>query len=379
MKGSERGVYKPMKKTYIFFYSCIVFIAVAFFATATSRVSKREKPTVSVNDETEVADSEILICARNYDTYGMWYDNSHSSGYDDGFYDDNHIYFSSGTEKGLYNISTARYERLCRKKGCIHTSADCINNIRLTFVNVKNGEVVGRSRSSDYEIIRIIDYDVYSDHISSEPIIGIWCYNNWVYYSTDYATYRYDIDNPKKAFKVLDRPINYTYLFFYDDKMFYIDDSEVILSANLDGTEEVEIVSDLSYMLELQGERLYYLKSADRSLYSNNFDGTDEKKEVEGKLWRYLVANDGIYYFKGDELDFRGDLYLKKFDDSETKITELVAGIRMKNENYMLVEKERTQLTDEEKEHPEDTSIKLSLYSINLNTKELTQISIIGG
>lgn len=372
-----------MKKTILkFAFSIISAVAILICIATCFNYKKTSIEQLQLETETkiiEIEDEPINLSKRTYTDYGMWYKNSYSYGEFDDFYDDTHVYFCWGTEKekGLYNTGRQSFERLCRKKGCIHTGADCINNVGLVFSNIKNGEIVGRKNSNEYEIIRIVDYEVSSEYKSDDPIIGVWCYNNWVYYSTDYEVYRYEMSNPEKVFKVINRPIEYTYLFFADERMFFIDDSKAIVSANLDGTDEKVIVEDLVYMLELQNDRIYYTKIDDRSVYSNALTGNDERKEVDGPVWRYLVDDEGIYYFNATEADMHGTLYLKKFDGAVEPILEDIVGIRIKNDGYIFVEKERTELTDEEKNHPEDTSIKMTLFCLNLDTKELKEVSII--
>ena len=69
-----------------------------------------------------------------------------------------------------------------------------------------------------------------------DDIYGLWGYQGYLYYMTDFGIYRLSIQNPAEKEKVLDRPVLYEYLTFYKDKMYFCSEDKLLYQADLDGS-----------------------------------------------------------------------------------------------------------------------------------------------
>lgn len=231
-----------------------------------------------------------------------------------------------GVDNLLLDLNNNEVSLLCSKPDCIHMDNHCVAKCPYACPNAYKDCLYAYVLNDRRNIVKIKDSEEYMIYRCDESIINLWRYKDMLYFSTEKATYRIDIEGKEKAEKIIDRAVPY-YMYFDGDKMFYGDDSFYIYKANLDGTDEVILSEEKGNMLEMADGKLYYrvaekndeygyIKSIDYHETSQNIVNTVLKKNVS----RYYADSRLIIYLEESINSEISNIYCMDLDEDKTEI-----------------------------------------------------------
>jgi len=163
---------------------------------------------------------------------------------------------------------------------------------------------------------------------------------DWIYFANDNAIYKMDKNDINKKYTIInfDKQVYISYLNLYNDILYFFIDGNIVSLKN--GENKLNIIAkDSSYSsyLTLNGDRLYYINQSD-NIISMKCDGTDVRTIDKGKAKYINVVEDWIYYINLDDaVDYKyvsemsgefqdykmGKIYkIKKDGSNKTRITD---------------------------------------------------------
>lgn len=264
--------------------------------------------SIHINNKEPENEKNNKLNMVDYEEEKIWRNNSRAQMGNVLLYDGDRILLYGG-KFVLYNMTDKKVEQLCKKEGCLHNTANCVNNVWKSNPIVRNGIIYAIDKDR-YNIIRIENSEAYVEYTADSIIQDIWWDGDNIFFSTEYALFCFDRENPKQTKKVLARPVLFSYLIFLENKIIFEDESYFLYIADYDGKNEKLITNEMVNMPEISESRIYYRKSKDSCVYSNNFDGTDEQMVIDTAVYRYQVQKDGIYYTVND--GGKSDIYYQK-------------------------------------------------------------------
>lgn len=204
-----------------------------------------------------------------------------------------------------FDTDTQELRMACEKKDCLHIDGQCaanqvINNLQ-SYGNLYFGSV---GFSGAREIWQFGNGERRCFYKSPDGINCLWCYDGYLYYMTEFGVYRVSMENKDDAQQVLDRPVNYRYLTFYEDSLYFCGEDEMLYRADLDGKHKKRLLDEKVMSPQAYGGRIYYrsaeydkdgLWEMENALYSVALDGTGKEKILD-EAYLFCVADDGIYY-----------------------------------------------------------------------------------
>lgn len=204
----------------------------------------------------------------------------------------------------FFNLDTQELQLACDKKACLHNESDCASNEIFRYLISYSDVYFGVSDHYTKEILKCSNSETTCYYKCKNDIYGLWGYRNYLYYMTDFGIYRISLKKKRKEEKVLDKPVLYEYLTFYEDKMFFCEEDKLLYSADLDGRNKVRICDDMAYSPQIHRGRLYYRSAEydakgsyeiENDLYSITLDGKNKKKIVDD-VYQFNALEDAIYY-----------------------------------------------------------------------------------
>lgn len=213
------------------------------------------------------------------------------------------IKFSDDTDEGMFCFDDSKQELAlyCNKTSCLHNDQECVSNQLLRYLVSYSGIVFGVSDSTVNEIWTCSDNTMKCFYRLKDDIYGLWGYQGYLYYMTDFGIYRLSIQNPAEKEKVLDRPVLYEYLTFYKDKMYFCSEDKLLYQADLDGSQKKRFCDEKLVSPQVCGDYLYY-RSAE---YDKNgqFQMKNTLKCISLKDKKKKVILDEVYQFNIDTKD----------------------------------------------------------------------------
>ena len=311
-------------KKYIVFVNSIAIVLVGIVLSFSIHIGTEKEKQVRVQ-----------IAYVDYEKDKIWRNNSRGQMSENFLFDaDNVLIYNDGY--CLYNYITNKKDLLCKKEGCLHNGKQCVNNIRYTNPIAENG-VIFAIDDTRYNLLRIENSEVYTVYVSDSLINELWMDRDQVYFSTEYELLCFDRAT-KKVEKVLDRPVLFAYLFFYEDRLVFVDENYFLNMSDRDGQNQRIICKDLVNMPELSTDRIYYRKN-DMHLYSNSYEGNDEKNVLDRPVYRYMVTAKGIYYTLEEGQGF--NMYYKSFCGEEEKVFKNAVSIDfLIDDKYLIIDKD---------------------------------------
>lgn len=240
----------------------------------------------------------------------------------------------------FFDEDSQELQYFCAKDGCMHTGNICPARQSLLYLVRYSTAIYGVPKgSAKNEIWRLQDTGVECWFRADDNIFGLAGYREYLYYMTEFGVYRVLADKPDKAEQVLDEPVLYEYLTFYEDKMYFVTEDEFIYEAELDGSKRKRVVDEKAVSPQICDGFLYYRSAA----YEENGvfemantlkrislkDGSVEKVLDSVYCFSVVPEEKRIYYtdlpdFSKSKLSFLNVLYI---DSGETqRLTECMAG-----------------------------------------------------
>lgn len=234
-----------------------------------------------------------------------------------------------------FDTKTQKLQPACDKDACLHNGTDCTSGLHLEYLQSYGsawfGVPMNRNRQ---EIWKIQQGEASCIYKSDQDIVGIWCYDGWLYYMTDYGVYRTSLEKPKKAVRVLDRPVLFEYLTFYEDSMYFCEEDRLLYRADLDGKNKTRLLDEQVLSPQIYEDQIYY-RSAEydkngmweekNTLFRVSLDGKNKKKVID-QTYLFDLADDGIYYTDLPEDQETTLYYMDLKTGDQRKIADCHAG-----------------------------------------------------
>lgn len=334
-----------------------VIILVLFVGVAMFGISK----TITKKGQTQKKQIDYTY---NHKNCGQWYTNERAFRSD--VYPENGICLVNEMKLFYYDTNSNDMFPICQKKGCVHADLTCISKHSWSYINYHDGEYFACDSSDYYSIVRIRNSEAEVFYRSEEPIRNIWCYNEYIYFTTDSQLLRIALDDKNEKI-ILNRPI-FLYLFFQNDKIIYEDDSMKIFEADLDGSNEHILLDDKVNMIELDDHYIYYRNGKDFNVYRMNEQGNQELI-IKDNCYRYLLTEEGIFYISDYNDETGGNLKLLDLNNKTTTLRENIFDFSYVDESGMFLDLGR-ELTKEEKQGVETSNCYTALYYWNREKNE---------
>lgn len=208
------------------------------------------------------------------------------------------LFDDTNQEMLCFNDSQQNLELYCDKSSCLHNDQDCVSNQLLRYLNSYSGVVFGVSDSAVNEIWKCRNNKITCFYRAKNDIYGLWAYQGYLYYMTDFGVYQLSIKNPSKHKKILNRPILYEYITFHENKMYFCSEDRLLYQANLDGSKKKRFCDEKMISPQICGEFLYY-RSAEFDK-NGKFQMKNTLKCISLKNKKKKVILDEVYQFNVD-------------------------------------------------------------------------------
>lgn len=236
-----------------------------------------------------------------------------------------------------FDDSAGELQFFCNKPSCLHNGSECVTNQILRYLLSYSSVSFGVPENAWNEIWKCQNNELSCFYRSDNDIYGIWGYGGYIYFMTDFGVSRILIDNPVKEEAVLDRPVLYEYLTFYEDKMYFCEEDRLLYQSNLDGSEKQRFCDEKLVSPQICDGYLYY-RSAEfdekgqfemkNTLKSISLKDKKEKTIVD-EVYQFNVdtKEHKIYYTELPTDDYESTLNVINLDDGKTnKITDCASG-----------------------------------------------------
>ena len=234
-----------------------------------------------------------------------------------------------------FDINTQKLQIGCEKEGCLHSGSECAANHNFMFLQSYGALYFGVPfERSQREIWKVEQGEMSCFYRSDNDVIGIWCYNEYLYYMTEFGVYRISMEKPDEAVQILDRPILYEYLTFYENSMYFCEEDMLLYRADLDGENKQRLLEEKVLSPQIYDGRIYYRSGEyddkrqyeiKNTLCSVTLDGK-EKQELIDQIYQFCIADGGIYYTELPVEQETTLYYLSLKDGQEHQITDCHAG-----------------------------------------------------
>lgn len=242
-------------------------------------------------------------------------------------------------EMDCFDESTQELGFFCADSTCLHTGGGCTAKNVLCYLLSDSTAVYGVADGARREIRKSQGNRTECLYRADQDILGLWGYRDYLYYMTEFGVYRFPVDDPSAAEQVLDRPVEYEYLTFYGDRMYFVTEDEFLYEAGLDGSGKKRCADEKAVSPQVCDGILYYRSAEydedgvfqmDNALKGLSLaDGSVET--ILDAVYRFSVVPEEkkIYYTELPDYS-RSQLSELKALDMETgesrRITECLAG-----------------------------------------------------
>lgn len=234
-----------------------------------------------------------------------------------------------------FDTKSQKLSPACDKDGCLHNGTDCTSGLDLSYLQSYGsawfGVPINRNRQ---EIWKIYQGEASCIYKSDQGVEGIWCYDGWLYYMTEFGVYRTSLEKPKKAVRVLDRPVLFEYLTFYKDSMYFCEEDRLLYRADLDGKNKTRLLEEKVLSPQIYKDHIYF-RSAEydkngmweekNTLFRVSLEGKSKKKMID-QTYLFHLADDGIYYTDLPEDQETTLYYMDLKTGNQRKIADCYAG-----------------------------------------------------
>lgn len=255
------------------------------------------------------------------------------------FLGDNVILVNAETEQGIkmlyFDVNTQKLQIGCGKADCLHSDTECLANHDFTYLQSYGTTYFGvPAESSGREIWKVEQEEMSCVYRSENDIYGIWCYNGYLYYMTDFGIYRISMQEKTEAVQILERPVLYEYLTFYGDSMYFCEEDRLLYRADLDGKNKQRLLEEKVLSPQIYDGKIYYRSAEyddkgqyeiENTLFCVTLDG-ENKEKVLDEVYQFCIADAGIYYTELPNEQETTLNYLSLEDGKQQKITECHAG-----------------------------------------------------
>lgn len=241
-----------------------------------------------------------------------------------------------GNTKMLYfDINMQKLQIGCQKEDCLHSDSECVANHDFKYLQSYGGVYFGVPfESSRREIWKVEQGEISCFYRSDNDVYGIWCYNEYLYYMTDFGIYRISMKEKDEAVQILDRPVLYEYLTFYGNSMYFCDEDMLLYRADLDGKNKQRLLEEKVLSPQIYDDKIYYRSAEydnkrqyeiENTLFCVTLDGKKKEKVID-QIYQFCIADEGIYYTELPEDQETTLNYLSLKNGEQHKITDCQAG-----------------------------------------------------
>ena len=204
---------------------------------------------------------------------------------------------SDDTNSGMYcfNTESGQLEFYCTKSDCLHSGSECVSNQNLLYLLSYSGKAFGIPSGAKNEIWKCENNELSCIYRIKDDIGGLWGYQGYLYYMTDFGVFRTSISNPGKEEKILDRPVLYEYLTFYNDKLYFCQEDWLLYEANLDGSDKKRFCDQKLVSPQVCGAFLYYRSGEYDAKGAFQMKNTLKRISLKDKSTETIV--DAVYQF----------------------------------------------------------------------------------
>lgn len=216
-----------------------------------------------------------------------------------------------------FDDSAQELQFFCNKSSCLHNGNECVTNQILRYLLSYFSVSFGVPENALNEIWKCQNNELSCFYRSDNDIYGIWGYRGYIFFMTDFGVSRVSIDNPAKEEAVLDRPVLYEYLTFYEDKMYFCEEDRLLYQSNLDGSEKQRFCDEKLVSPQICDGYLYY-RSAEFD-EKGQFEMKNTLKSISLKDKKEKTIIDEVYQFNVDTKE-RKIYYTELSTDGETTL-----------------------------------------------------------
>ncbi|MCD8396203.1 MAG: DUF5050 domain-containing protein [Lachnospiraceae bacterium] len=235
----------------------------------------------------------------------------------------------------FFNTSDGTLGLACEDSTCLHTGSLCSSKQLFQYLVSWSDTYYGVSDTYRKEILKCTDSEVTCFYKADNDIYGLWGYEGYLYFSTDYGVFRVALGGEAEAEQVLDSPILVgQMLTFYEDRMYFCDEDRFLYSAALDGTDKKRLSDGMAYYPQIHDDRIFYRSAQydadgvyemENTLCSISLDGED-KQIVLDEVYQFNCLDDRIYYITLPN-DGETTLYSIEYDGTDCReIVDCQAG-----------------------------------------------------
>ena len=163
-----------------------------------------------------------------------------------------------GQEMDCFDEAAQKLRFFCDDRTCLHTGGSCPAKSVLCYLLSDSTAVYGVADGARREIRRIQGNQTECLYRADQNILGLWGYRDDLYYMTEFGVYRFSADDPSDVLQVLDRPVEYEFITFYGDRMYFVTEDEFLYEAGLDGSEKKRLVDEKAVSPQVCDGILYY-------------------------------------------------------------------------------------------------------------------------
>lgn len=217
-----------------------------------------------------------------------------------------------------FDDSAQELQFFCNKTSCLHNDSECVTNQTLRYLLSYSSVSFGVPEKALNEIWSCQNNEMSCFYRANNDIYGIWGYGGYIYFMTDFGVSRVSLDTPTDEEAVLDRPLLYEYLTFYEDKMYFCEEDRLLYQSNLDGSEKQRFCDEKLVSPQICDGYLYY-RSAEFD-EKGQFEMKNTLKSISLKDKKEKTIIDEVYQFNVDTKERK--LYYTELptDDGETTL-----------------------------------------------------------
>lgn len=231
---------------------------------------------------------------------------------------------NSQTRMVFFDTIEENLKLACEDSSCLHADSLCSSRQIFRYLVSWGDTYYGVSDTYKNEILKCTGSEVTFFYKAENNIYGLWGYEDYLYFSTDFGVFRVSLEGEAKEEQILNTPILIgVMLTFYDDRIYFCDEDKFLYSAALDGTDKTRLSDSMAYYPQIHNGRIYYrsaqydsdgMYNIENTLCSITLDGED-KQVVLDEVYQFNCLNDRIYY---TELPNDGEtiLYSIEYDGS---------------------------------------------------------------
>ncbi|MCD7825886.1 MAG: DUF5050 domain-containing protein [Clostridiaceae bacterium] len=282
------------------------------------------KPVKETDRDNSSQDNAVVSEEIDYSGLGNEQGNLQNGG-DQTYLKDRGILVKTTSEENnvmlCFDDSEQELDFYCSKSSCLHNNRDCVSNQSLRYLLSYADVVFGVPDSAVNEIWQCQNNEMSCFYRTKDDIYGLWGYQGYIYFMTDFGVFRISIENPSGEEKILDRPVLYEYLTFYENKMYFCYEDQLLYQANLDGSKKKRFCDEKLVSPQVCGDFLYY-RSAEYDK-KGKFQIKNTLKCISLKDKSEKVILDEVYQFNVDTKE--NNIYYTKLSTNDEVTLNVVS------------------------------------------------------